>query len=96
MASESTKTLPPLLMSIASRAIQEVAPDEEPEQAALRLAAEWDNRYVKTTYCALLRYYEDYLNPSVYSFYDDPLIRNSMMDVTEDLLKMLKKGNNDA
>ena len=94
MASESTKTLPPLLMSIANRAIQEVAPDEEPEQAAVRLAAEWDNRHIKAVYTAILWYYENSLksSPSPYSSYDDLMTRLSMVDATEDLLKMLKKG----
>lgn len=94
MASESTKTLPPLLISIANRAIQEVAPGEEPEQAAVRLATEWDNRHIKAAYTAILWYYENSLksSPSPYSSYDDLMTRLSMVDVTEDLLKMLKKG----
>ncbi len=94
MASESTKTLPPLLMSIANRAIQEVAPGEEPEQAAVRLATEWNNRHIKAAYTAILWYYENSLksSPSPYSSYDDLMTRLSMVDVTEDLLKMLKKG----
>ena len=96
MASELTKTLPPLLMSIANRAIQEIAPDEEPEQAAIRLAAEWDNRYIKSTYTVILWYYEDSLKSSPYGSYDDLMTRLSMVDATEELLKMLKKGTNNA
>ena len=96
MASELTKTLPPLLMSIANRAIQEIAPDEEPEQAAIRLAAEWDNRRIKAAYTAILWYYEDSLKSSPYDSYEDLMTRLSMVDVTEDLLKVLKKGNVNA
>ena len=91
MASELTKTLPPLLMSIANEAIQEVAPDEEPEQAVIRLADEWDNRHIKAAYTAILWYYEDSLKSS-YGSYDDLMSRISMVDVAEDLLNMLKKG----
>ena len=96
MASELTKTLPPLLMSIANRAIQEIAPDEEPEQAAIRLAAEWDNRYIKSAYTAILWYYEDSLDSSPYSSYDDLMTRLSMVDATEELLEMLKRGKGNA
>ena len=88
---ELAKTLPPLLMSIANGAIAKVAPDEQPEQAARRLSAERNNHHIQAAYNALLWYYEDSLDPSPRSSYDDPLIRLNLVDVTEDLLKMLAK-----
>ena len=90
------ETLPPLLMCIANKAMAEVAPDEKPEDAALRLADEWNNRHIKAAYTAILWYYEDYLNPSSLGGNDDPMVRLNMVDVTEDLLDMLKKGNANA
>ena len=87
--------LPALLMSAANKAIAEIAPGEDPEKAALRLAAEWNDRHIKAAYTSLLWYYKDSLNPSRFCDYDYQRMDN-LVDVAEDLLEMLKEGNDNA
>ena len=62
---------PALLLAAVNKALAEIAPDEDPGEAAQRLSLEWDNWAIDAGHKALRFYYEDSLDPAQFCNHEE-------------------------
>ena len=90
---EECSKVPALLMSAVNKRLAELAPGEEPHAAVKRLAVEWDQPDIKSTYQFLMEYYEKSLCPSKFGPAYELIDHEEFVWFAEGLLTELKDGN---
>ena len=85
--------VPALLLAAVNKRLAEIAPGEEPREAAKRLTAEWDKWAIESSYELLTWYYQDSLNPKRFSVSYERIDHEDYMGVAQDIIRMLKNGN---
>ena len=82
-----------LMLAAVNKRLLEIAPEEEPFDAAKRLAAEWDRWVIEESYDLLQLYYQDSLNADSFDVTYESIDHEDYICIAVDMLGTLKDGN---